>query len=199
MRGGLNQKIAYLTVNSLTVLRFPLSLYFVKLLLERQTAFSLYAIVFFLIGLSDFYDGKLARKFHVQSEAGATLDVLADSFFIFSTCFVLYQQRELALWVIIMMFLKLIEFYVTSKFLQKSECSGGFLFDKLGKSLAVLFYLLPILTIAMKLYLPPVFAFEIRKYLYLMMLFVAILSSTGRIKRCIEQNFIMHLRKLIKL
>lgn len=195
MNSSENKRYAYFMVNGLTMLRFLLSGYFIKFLLENQTNFWVYVVLFTAIGLSDFFDGRLARRFCVQSETGAKLDVLADSFFIFSASYVLYLQRSLGLWVLIMMFLKLIEFFLTSKYLRKNEASHVFLFDKIGKSLAVFFYLLPILTIGMRAHLQPELFLVIQRYLFVMMFFTCAVSTFSRISRCIDLKLVFLLSK----
>ncbi|MDO4753465.1 MAG: CDP-alcohol phosphatidyltransferase family protein, partial [Bacillota bacterium] len=64
----------------LTVLRLVLSICFLVLLGLYRTVISEsgYAALFAVIGLTDFFDGKLARKWKVQSGFGAVMDVFCD-------------------------------------------------------------------------------------------------------------------------
>ena len=68
--------------NALSISRIFLSLGLMPLAyFTHQTVFFvIFTIVYFSIGLSDFLDGYLARKFHVESSLGSKLDALGDCF-----------------------------------------------------------------------------------------------------------------------
>lgn len=64
-------------VNSLTYLRFLLAvIIFLSIVLLEN--FVLALILFFIAGLSDYFDGYLARKYDAESEVGEILDPIAD-------------------------------------------------------------------------------------------------------------------------
>ena len=81
-------------INTLTLLRIPLSIMFNVMLLYEERRLFLYGILFLVIALTDFFDGKLARYYNVQSRLGAVLDVTTDFFFIFTTACVMYNHNN---------------------------------------------------------------------------------------------------------
>lgn len=60
------------------------------------------AILFFLFGLTDFFDGYLARKYNQVTPTGALLDHVADKFLLYSTLIALVAAHKLHfLWAIV--------------------------------------------------------------------------------------------------
>jgi CDP-diacylglycerol--glycerol-3-phosphate 3-phosphatidyltransferase len=60
------------------------------------------AILFFLFGLTDFFDGYLARKYNQVTAMGAMLDHVADKFLLYSTLIALVAAHKLHfIWAII--------------------------------------------------------------------------------------------------
>lgn len=53
------------------------------------------AILFFLFGLTDFFDGYLARKYNQVTTTGAVLDHVADKFLLYSTLIALVAAHKL--------------------------------------------------------------------------------------------------------
>ncbi|MDO4799406.1 MAG: CDP-alcohol phosphatidyltransferase family protein [Bacillota bacterium] len=173
---------ALVVVNALTALRFLLALLFVFLLLGDHRSFGEFLGLFALIGASDFWDGRLARSWGVQTKLGSVLDVAADFFFIFSSSAALYWHGKLPIWMLAVLVLKMLEFTVTSRIL-KARARGrcAFVFDRVGRMLATLFYLMPIFVIAMQRWHGGLGV--LRAALYLMT-GMALLSSTHRIMLC---------------
>jgi CDP-diacylglycerol--glycerol-3-phosphate 3-phosphatidyltransferase len=60
------------------------------------------ATLFFLFGLTDFFDGYLARKYNQVTQTGALLDHVADKFLLYSTLIALVAAHKLYfLWAIL--------------------------------------------------------------------------------------------------
>ncbi len=78
--------IRVVLVNALTLSRVPLTLMFRTMLLFKVNPFLPCITLFALIAVSDYLDGKLARKYDVQTGTGAVLDVMVDFFFIIAAC-----------------------------------------------------------------------------------------------------------------
>ena len=53
------------------------------------------AILFIALGLTDFFDGYLARKYHQVTSTGAMLDHVADKFLLYSTLIALIAAHKL--------------------------------------------------------------------------------------------------------
>jgi CDP-diacylglycerol--glycerol-3-phosphate 3-phosphatidyltransferase len=72
----------YFLIQSITLARIPLSvLFMIVLLVNKNDTFSLVIslVLLLLIETTDAFDGKIARRFNLVSEYGATLDPYADS------------------------------------------------------------------------------------------------------------------------
>lgn len=141
-------------INLLTLSRVPLSLIFCAVALLDASPFLPCAALFVLIAASDYLDGKLARKFGVQTGIGAMLDVSADFFFIISACSSLAFRDLFPCWMLGVILFKFLEFWITSAIFTGRKFTPVFLFDPLGRIVAVLFYLLPVLMLLLLLCLP---------------------------------------------
>src|SRR6266404_4937914 len=53
------------------------------------------AVLFFLFGLTDFFDGYFARKYQQVTTTGAMLDHIADKFLVYSTLIALIAAQKL--------------------------------------------------------------------------------------------------------
>jgi CDP-diacylglycerol---glycerol-3-phosphate 3-phosphatidyltransferase len=76
------RKIGFIIIQSITLLRIPLSILFAVILLTESlqgTRFILSLVILLLIEATDLFDGPIARHFNLSSEYGATLDPYADS------------------------------------------------------------------------------------------------------------------------
>lgn len=71
--------------NQLTILRMALAPLLVVLLIQREHVWALVAFV--VAGLTDLFDGLVARRVHQQTTLGALLDPVADKLLL-SSCFV---------------------------------------------------------------------------------------------------------------
>lgn len=67
-------------------------------IIPQSTAFF---IIYILCGLSDIFDGYLARKYNVTSQLGATLDSLADFVFVITVLIVLAHLLAWETWAVV--------------------------------------------------------------------------------------------------
>lgn len=134
--------------NFLSAIRFPLGCLFAVSLFFRFTAANhpVCGLLFCFapIALSDFLDGKIARRWICQSNMGAILDVAADSFYILLSLVLLNFYHIIPIWFTTVVVLKLTDFILSSRVILADK-KGHFVFDFLGRLTAVGFYLLPVL------------------------------------------------------
>jgi len=72
----------YFLIQSITIARIPLAFVFLVFMSLHRESFLSFVIAFILLLLietTDAFDGKIARRFNLVSEYGATLDPYADS------------------------------------------------------------------------------------------------------------------------
>lgn len=182
----IKKELLTLLVNSLTLSRFVLTFYFAQAILMQRNIYES-GMIFTLIGMTDLLDGKAARRWKVESHLGAALDVITDFVFMVTSCFVMYLKKLFPLWMIFIISLKFFEFIVTSHLLRKKGPSERlFVFDLIGRSISVLFYVLPMVNIILYRMLSP----ESFVFLQTLMLPIiggcAVLSSCYRIHLCIK-------------
>ena len=134
-------------------------------------------VLYGFVALSDFLDGKLARRWNLETRFGQELDIVADVIFIVSSAAFLTVQQRLPLWVIPMIVLKLLEFRITSHVLSAGNQP---VFDPMGRVGAVLFYSIPL------------FAFVFQDspawvtWFLIVTLTVTLISSVTRVVICFE-------------
>jgi len=136
-------------VNALTLSRVPLSLMFCAAALSGAHPLLPCGILFALVAASDYLDGKLSRKYRVQTGAGAVLDVTADFFFIVTACAALSLRGPFPGWMIAVVVYKFVEFWISSALMKRKD-ANMFFFDPLGRAAAALFYLLPMLALLLQ-------------------------------------------------
>lgn len=90
--------------NILTLLRFFLIIPFLIFLYQKQYEAAFYA--FFLAGLTDGFDGLLARRFGWQSVFGSFIDPLADKFLVASSFVALALLSILPWWLVVLVLLR---------------------------------------------------------------------------------------------
>lgn len=81
-KGKKEGHLGYLLVQSMTLARIPLAVLFLIVLPSGKgidTPFFLALLLLVIIELTDAIDGKIARRYRLVSERGATLDPFADS------------------------------------------------------------------------------------------------------------------------
>lgn len=174
-------------INTLTLLRIPLSIMFNVMLLYEERRLFLYGILFLVIALTDFFDGKLARYYNVQSKVGAVLDVTTDFFFIFTTAYVMYKQGLLPVGMIIIILIKFTEFCITSYLFDKKLKKNKLLFfDKIGRFVAVILYSIPIIILILHALLNKYLFNVILFCVYITIGFLSILSFYARVSKIIR-------------
>src|SRR6266568_5085073 len=59
------------------------------------------AVVFFLASITDFFDGYLARRYHVVSQLGVFLDLTADKVFVSAILIAFVQLGLVPAWIVV--------------------------------------------------------------------------------------------------
>ena len=127
-----------LIINALTSSRILLGFLFLCAVLAKSDILYL-VIIYILMAISDIFDGKLARKYNLQSNRGAKFDVICDFIFIILATLSLVLIDLMPYWFLAVITLKLIEFFLTSGKVLK--------FDRFGRDVALMFYIFPIVAV----------------------------------------------------
>ena len=93
-----NQHSLPMTLTYIRLIGAPLVLPFFLVYLSPYNNFWIncsLAVLFFLFGLTDFFDGYLARKYNQVTTTGALLDHVADKFLLYSTLIALVAAHKL--------------------------------------------------------------------------------------------------------
>ena len=165
----LKRRTAFILVNTLTFLRVPLSAASYILLVSSCSVTGklrplLYAILFLAVVLTDFFDGKAARFFRVQSPFGAIADVCCDFLYIASSCFALYRLRAFSV--------------CKARSAPRSGKRTVFLFDCVGRYTAIGFYLLPVIIVVLHALMPrEVFYITVHALFFILAFFAAVSSA----------------------
>lgn len=158
-------------INILTSLRIPLGLLFIYFtLIEYNIGYLL--LIFILTALSDYFDGKLAKKYHLDTYNGAKFDVICDFIFIVLSTFAVTMINLIPFWFIFVIILKIVEFFTTSP-------SNNFYYEKLGHTVALMFYAYPIVAVL-------IHDGMVNAVLAVFITVCALVSSLSRIKQVIN-------------
>ena len=88
--------------NKLTLLRICLIQVFVILMLSQVSNFFLISCVIFIIAsITDFLDGKIARKYNLVTDFGKFMDPLADKLLVLSALICMIEYDLVAGWMVI--------------------------------------------------------------------------------------------------
>ena len=88
--------------NKLTLLRICLIPVFVILMLSQVSNFFLISCVIFIIAsITDFLDGKIARKYNLVTDFGKFMDPLADKLLVLSALICMIEYDLVAGWMVI--------------------------------------------------------------------------------------------------
>jgi CDP-diacylglycerol--glycerol-3-phosphate 3-phosphatidyltransferase len=139
-------------------------------------------IITTIIFASDFIDGKIARKLKATSDFGGKLDISSDFFYISSMYLVLYLNDVLPLWFFFVIVAKFLEFVITGTILKRNKQS---IFDLIGRSVAVCFYLIPMFGYLIFVLVNDTFHYLLDITLYLIFI-AALISSFYRILKVIN-------------
>lgn len=86
-------------------------LVFLFVIINQPWAFLLATLFFVLASATDFFDGYLARRFHVVSSVGIFLDLTADKIFVVAILVALVQISLVPAWIVVIIITR--EFLVT--------------------------------------------------------------------------------------
>ena len=143
-----------LLINGITLSRIPITIIFNFILFYGKNKLFICSLLFLIIALTDFFDGKLARHYKITSKLGAILDVSTDFFFIFSASFLLYTQNLLPIGLIILIVFKFAEFCFTSYLINKKlHLNKTLFFDKIGRFVAIILYSFPLFALILHTFL----------------------------------------------
>jgi len=131
--------------NILTLLRIPFTIIYIKLFISFQDSQSSSVectIILALILITDILDGKVARRFNIQSKVGSVLDPYCDLVFILGTSILFNCFNLLSIGYTLLIIFKFVEFNITSRYM-KGDHKGALVFDKIGRLVAAGYFLVP--------------------------------------------------------
>ncbi len=134
-----------------------------------------YLIIIYALGIvSDILDGYLVRKYDLVVENGSKIDVVCDFLLIIFSTFAVVLIDLAPSWFLLIIILKLIEFFATSG-------RGSLKYDRFGTYVAYMFFAFPIVAILIN-------SKNISLILTIIITVCAITSSILRIKNMRELN-----------
>lgn len=86
-------------------------LVFALVIVDQSWAFLVATVVFFLASITDFFDGYLARRYHLVSPLGIFLDLTADKVFVAAILVAFVQLDLVPAWIVVIIIAR--EFLVT--------------------------------------------------------------------------------------
>jgi CDP-diacylglycerol--glycerol-3-phosphate 3-phosphatidyltransferase len=86
-------------------------LVFALVIVDQSWAFLVATVVFFLASITDFFDGYLARRYHLVSPLGIFLDLTADKVFVAAILVAFVQLGLVPAWIVVIIIAR--EFLVT--------------------------------------------------------------------------------------
>jgi phosphatidylglycerophosphate synthase len=172
--------------NAITLSRIVLTVVINFYIINYSFSIKIPILLTLLILITDFVDGKIARHYKCTSHLGAILDVVADLFYIVVSYLVLYNFNPVPLWFLFVIIFKFTEFVITSFFINKySNKESIFVFDVIGRSVAIVFYFIPILTYISFHFSNGVYSFVVNIFIFIIT-GLSLISSIYRIWNCIE-------------
>ena len=179
-------------VNSITVIRLPLIIVFACNLINyfeiNESLNGLNSIIIsILIIVSDFIDGKLARRYSVSTEIGQKLDIYLDLLYILTAIGILRLYNKVDLFFIFVILYKFSEFILLSKVFR-----GNYYYDLLGTLTSGLYYIIPSIVIVL-LYFNVAYTNIIIKLLVVCSTILTALASVIKIKEIVILQIIRKL------
>ncbi len=104
---------------------------FVLVLVNQPWAFLTATVVFFLASITDFFDGYLARRYHIVSNLGVFLDLTADKVFVSAILIAFVQLGLVPAWIVVIIIAR--EFVVSGIRLMAAAKGTVIPAGKLGK------------------------------------------------------------------
>jgi CDP-diacylglycerol--glycerol-3-phosphate 3-phosphatidyltransferase len=147
-------------INLVTLVRLPFTIVFLLFtkiyIVGERTNFGFYAIIIsFIIMLTDYIDGKLARKYHSVSEIGQSLDVYSDFIYISSALILFNKYHIIPIYFTCIVIYKFLEFLLFSKILKRKTAgnkNGKYYYDRLGSIVSAAYYAVPTLQLFLLLF-----------------------------------------------
>ena len=125
-------------INCITSLRILFGfLFLICVLFDLNTSYLI--AIFILTAVSDVCDGWLSRKYSLSTDSGARFDVICDFIFIMISTFALVLRGLIPSWFLVIIILKLVEFFKTS--------DESLVYEKFGHFVALMFYAFPIVAV----------------------------------------------------
>ena len=125
--------------NKLTLLRICLIPVFVILMLSQVSNFFLISCVIFIIAsITDFLDGKIARKYNLVTDFGKFMDPLADKLLVLSALICMIEYDLVAGWMVIIIVAR----ELTVSILRAIAASGGGKIKTTSQMIAIILLLI---------------------------------------------------------
>ena len=170
-------------INLLSLSRIPLSILFSLAIIFLKRPLFICILLSIVIYFTDYYDGKLARSYNIASGNGSIIDVISDVFFVVVSLFTLYSKKFIPFWVIIVIFLKFVEFCITSYHIEKNNKNIiVFKYDNFGRFVAALFYILPLFTLLVHSVFTDTAGYRIMSVVCFLITILTLVSSVLRIR-----------------
>ena len=172
--------------NIITLLRVVLSVLVNLYIANNFGKIAAPIIITFIIFLTDFLDGKIARAYKNAGTLGATFDVLADLFYIVTSYMLLWNLHILPLWFLFIILVNFLEFVVTSYIIKNNyNTKLTFTFDLVGRLVAVIFYIPPIFSYVSNQLMSNSYSELINAIIYITTVLIFI-SALYRIGNCVK-------------
>lgn len=144
--------------NIITFTRFILAIIIFRLtflLFHDPSYYKRYLLFYLLAWLSDFFDGRIARRLEIASKTGAIFDLLVDCFFVFLLNIQVMVMKLLPFAFLFLLCEKVLNYVITSKIMNGINPSQShFWNDKIGRLVAASFYVIPWFVVSLKVMFP---------------------------------------------